>query len=70
MKVAPKIFSKMRASLSNTGQNLLTFLEAGGVNTASCPTHQPGHQPVALGRPTPAEGHTEPLGKDLFGALL
>ena len=60
---------QMSASLFKTGQNL-TFLEAGGVKTASCPTCQPGHQPVALGRPTPMEGHAEPFGEDLFGALL
>lgn len=46
----------MRTSFSKTGPNLLTFLEAGGVKTASCPTCQPGHQPSELGRPTPVRG--------------
>lgn len=66
MKVVPNIFSK----LSKSGQNLLSFLEAGRRKTASCSPCQPGHQPIALGRPMPMEGHTQPFGDNLFGALL
>lgn len=55
-----------KISFSKTGPNLLTLLEAGGVKTASCPTCQPGPQPLALGRPTPVRDNTE----GLFRVLL